>query len=212
MALLITGAPGTGKTLFALEFIKEGLKNNEPCLYITSEETADSLKKSAAAIGVDISKKKKFFVYEQDVSSKILSLEKPHALMNANKVKRVVLGSLTLFEYVYHESDIDFRKGILNFIKRVKEQGATMVATSERLTINIDQMKYLPQDFIFEGLITVTRIRKSASYERVLTIEKMRGRDHELKLLPFTISSKGVLVHIDEIPFSLLEFDEQKSK
>lgn len=208
----MTGAPGTGKTLFALHFLIEGVKNKEPCLYITSEETADSLRNTAKAIGVDLSKYKNFIIYEQDVSSKILSLEKPLAIMKNKKVKRVVLDSLTLFEYVYHESDMDFRKGILNFIKRVKESGVTMLATSERLTTDIDKMRYLPQDFIFEGLVTVTRVRKSASFERVVTIEKMRGKDHTLNIMPFTISKTGITVLNSEIPFSLLEFDEHRGK
>ena len=128
--VLVTGAPGTGKTLFALQFLIEGLKKKESCLYVTSEETADSLKETAKAIGIDFSKFKNLIIYEQDVSSKILSLEKPLAIIEGRKIKRVVLDSLTLFEYVYHESDIDFRKGILNFIKRVKSKGATLLATS----------------------------------------------------------------------------------
>lgn len=33
-ALLVTGRPGTGKTLIALSFLNEGIKNDEDCLYL----------------------------------------------------------------------------------------------------------------------------------------------------------------------------------
>ena len=35
---LVVGGPGSGKTIFATQFLMEGLQNNEGCLYITFEE------------------------------------------------------------------------------------------------------------------------------------------------------------------------------
>ena len=38
-SVLITGPPGTGKTVFALQYIIEGAKKGEGGVYITSQET-----------------------------------------------------------------------------------------------------------------------------------------------------------------------------
>src|SRR5436305_998545 len=48
---LLEGNPGTGKTTIALQFLLEGVRNGEPCLYITLSETADELYGAAQSHG-----------------------------------------------------------------------------------------------------------------------------------------------------------------
>lgn len=214
-SVLVTGSPGTGKTILALQFIAEGLKNKEPCLYITSEESADSLRRYAKEIGVDIEKHEDGLlkISEQDLTTKkIISLETPLSVIKTKGIKRVVLDSLTLFKYVYYESDVEFRKGLLDFIKHAKRMGVTLLATSERITLDIDEMKFSAQDFLFEGVMHLTMVRKGSVYERVLHILKMKGQKHMLDIFPISITDKGMQVHTKQLPFSLLEQDVAKEK
>src|SRR3981189_2526111 len=48
---LVEGAPGAGKTTVALQFLLEGAKAGERCLYITLSETERELRESAASHG-----------------------------------------------------------------------------------------------------------------------------------------------------------------
>src|SRR5215213_4034197 len=48
---LLEGAPGTGKTTIALQFLMEGARAGEKCLYITLSETERELRQSAASHG-----------------------------------------------------------------------------------------------------------------------------------------------------------------
>src|SRR6202171_1738119 len=48
---LVEGAPGTGKTTIALQFLMEGAKAGEKCLYITLSETEQELRDGAASHG-----------------------------------------------------------------------------------------------------------------------------------------------------------------
>jgi circadian clock protein KaiC len=48
---LIEGAPGTGKTTIALQFLMEGARGGEKCLYITLSETERELRMGAASHG-----------------------------------------------------------------------------------------------------------------------------------------------------------------
>src|ERR1700712_5564692 len=48
---LVEGAPGTGKTTIALQFLLEGVKAGEKCLYITLSETERELRDGAASHG-----------------------------------------------------------------------------------------------------------------------------------------------------------------
>src|SRR5258707_2400068 len=48
---LVEGAPGTGKTTVALQFLLEGVRAGEKCLYITLSETERELRDGAASHG-----------------------------------------------------------------------------------------------------------------------------------------------------------------
>jgi circadian clock protein KaiC len=48
---LVEGAPGTGKTTIALQFLLEGARTGEKCLYITLSETERELRDGAASHG-----------------------------------------------------------------------------------------------------------------------------------------------------------------
>lgn len=48
---LVEGSPGTGKTTVALQFLMEGARAGEKCLYITLSETERELRASAASHG-----------------------------------------------------------------------------------------------------------------------------------------------------------------
>ena len=58
---LVEGAPGTGKTTIALQFLMEGAKDGEKCLYITLSETEHELRDGAASHGWTLSDKIEVF-------------------------------------------------------------------------------------------------------------------------------------------------------
>src|SRR5579871_4092155 len=48
---LVDGNPGAGKTTFALQFLRDGLKSRESCLYVTLSETRTELEAGAQSHG-----------------------------------------------------------------------------------------------------------------------------------------------------------------
>jgi circadian clock protein KaiC len=53
--ILVEGHPGAGKTTLGLQFLLEGVRQGESCMYITLSETADELRANAASHGWDLS-------------------------------------------------------------------------------------------------------------------------------------------------------------
>jgi len=207
-SIVVTGESGTGKSIFALQFIIEGAKNGEPGLYITTEETADSIEEYAQGLGFgieDLEKKGLLFILEQRPNrGRLMTIEAPIKFIQQKKIKRVVLDSLTLFEYVYSESINEYRKGVLQFLMDMKDAGITILATSERAHTQIDNVQYKPEDSLFEGIIMLFKIRKAAVFERAITVDKMRGQDHKLGIYPFKIKNHGITIYPEETPFSLV--------
>ncbi|MEM4452931.1 MAG: ATPase domain-containing protein, partial [Thermosphaera sp.] len=47
------GEPGTGKTIFSIQFVAKGLELGEKCIYVTTEESRDSIILQAERLGFD---------------------------------------------------------------------------------------------------------------------------------------------------------------
>lgn len=208
-SILVTGAPGTGKTILALQFIYEGAKMNEPGLYIATEEPIESIRNCAKNLGFDLEKYEKKglinFIAQPILTKKIVSIVTPLAMIKKKKIKRVVLDSLTLFKYTHVAGEMDYRKEVLSFLESMRELGVTLLATAEIPTANIDLLEHKPEDFLFTGLIILLKIRKTSYYERCITVAKMRGQDHLINIFPFTIEEGGIKVFPKQMPFSLVE-------
>jgi len=220
-SLLLTGAPGTGKTIMALQFIYNGAKEyNQPGLFISTEEGLKDLRKFAKNLGMDITrleKKGKIILFEKPLFSLkggISSIKGLIEVIKRKKIKRVALDSITFFEYLYpkyNKNVMEFRRQVLMFLQKMKKADVTFVAVSERSITDLDKLEYDAMDFVFEGFIVLSRIRKGSYFERVLTVSKIRGQDHSLDVYPVKIGTGGLQVLHDQVPFSLVEQEEQKT-
>lgn len=210
-SILVVGTPGTGKSIMALQYVLQGAREGQAGIYITAEESVASIRDYATSLGLELDEYEKKGVVtlmrQRITGRKILTLGALTALMKKKRVRRVVLDSITLFKYGYEDRLTSFRKEILDFLELMKDSKATLLCTSEKSVADLDKLRYDAQEFLFDGVIVLMKIRKGSSFERVITIQKMRGQDHMIDIFPFTISSGGIKIHRDQLPFSLIDKD-----
>jgi circadian clock protein KaiC len=53
-SILVTGEPGTGKTIFALQFLAAGLARGEKAIYVAADESPADILEQAASVGWDL--------------------------------------------------------------------------------------------------------------------------------------------------------------
>ncbi|GFO97942.1 hypothetical protein ig2599ANME_2153 [groundwater metagenome] len=108
--VVVIGDSGTGKTTLVLQYIMEGLLNNEPGLYITIEEEKESLIATARAYGWDLEKyikENKLALLKLDLSdikttARRIKSELPEIIKTFG-TKRVVIDSITLFSMMFDD-------------------------------------------------------------------------------------------------------------
>lgn len=196
--ILVSGEPGAGKSILALQFIYNGARlYGESGVYVTSEQTAGKVKQNAKSLGMDLDE------FEAKGLIKVIKIPVTHGYEMApdelmkeirkTEVKRVVIDSITPLEYV--SADVrNFRARILNFLETVIEHNVTLLVTAEKKKTDFDNVEFSPEDFLFDGLILMGRMRKAVSFERVLSIIKMRGTKHSEELHPIDISDSGLVI------------------
>ena len=162
-SILVTGAPGTGKTIIALQFIYYGAKDyGENGIFITTEENLNDTREFAKNLDMDFmsmeSKGKILFVQKPIATLRggISSIKGLMEIIRKNNIRRVALDSLMFFDYLYPRLDgnkMEFRRQVIMFMEKMKKAGVTFLAVSEREVTDLDRLSYDMMDFIFDGFI-----------------------------------------------------------
>lgn len=156
--LVVTGPPGTGKTTFSLQFLMEGLRNNERCIFFSSEEGADQLIREAARFRWDIGK----YIdagFLEVFGAVTLTPEQIIEIFETFKPKRVVFDSLSVFFDLK-----DFRRSFQwrIILKEIKKQKITTITITEKM-YGLEVKQFDDFDFAGDLLVFLDRERNTAN-------------------------------------------------
>jgi len=197
-SVLVSGEPGAGKSILAMQFIYNGAREyGESGVYVTSEQNIEKVRSIAKNLGMDFEPlEKKGLItlmkvpvargYEMVPEDLVKLAKKPN-------IKRMVIDSITPFQYVAVDVR-DFRVKLLALIETLTKENITLLVTAEKMRTDFDNTRFNAEDFLFDGLILMGRMHRAASFERVLSVIKMRGTAHSNEMHPIEISGKGLAV------------------
>lgn len=207
-SVLVTGTPGTSKTIFALQFVANGaVKYGERGIFITMEEDVGDLQEQMGQFGYDIQK------LQDDgllwIISPEVRIEEGEDFLHEitrddflNKLakfdpKRMSIDSFNVI-LQFSTSYGGDRRGIERIFHTLKRKlSVTTVYTDERDTSGMN-IKYGMQDFVADGIIYLQLIQKQNVFNRALTVLKMRKTDHGKGIYPFKIEKNGIHVYPDQ--------------
>jgi circadian clock protein KaiC len=201
-ANLIEGAPGTGKTTLAMQFIYNGIVNHdEPGLIITFEEFPRQYYHDALQFGWDLEKleeKGKLKIVFSDPHTAIGELEKIDgqfvSLIEDMGIKRVAVDSMTHFEALTMD-EVELREIERNFVNYLKREGVTSILLRENDSL-LGQITHATSKipFIVDTYLLLRYVEVDSAIQKALIILKMRGSDHHKDIRRFRIGSRGLEV------------------
>jgi KaiC/GvpD/RAD55 family RecA-like ATPase len=223
-SILICGGPGTGKSIFCMQYLINGVqKYNEKVLYVTFEQRAEALKSQGIQFGWDLEALEKTGKLKiMSISIDKLSKETIKEIQNLVKkegIKRLVIDSLSTLvinapiyttpsEMAVEDvvgSNIVFsppvigdyvvKKFVYSFIEQLRNLECTTLLISEAS----QDGEYISRDtlseFVCDGVVLITFESMGGAYSRSLTVRKMRQTKNDEDVHPVEIGEKGMVIH-----------------
>jgi KaiC/GvpD/RAD55 family RecA-like ATPase len=212
---LVSGPPGGGKSIFCFQFLYEGVRNNEKCLYLTLDKKVEGLLVQARELGFNfqtpIENKIVKFIY-LNINKKLVYEKMTNEILSG-EYDRIVLDSITPLSEMpifiksseegspdvnmidtagYSEGvNIPTRRLHLQFIMNALESStSTSIVTSELPMGSSLLSRDGISEFLADGVIKLSL--DPTMDRRKLSVLKMRNTKHTLKPQDIIINAGGI--------------------
>lgn len=187
---LLEGSPGSGKTTFALQFLMEGLRQGERCLYITLSETSEELRSVAASHqwtldGIDLFEfasaeavlggdrdQSVLYSWEVELGETVRLIEQQVELTSPH---RVVFDSLSEMRLLAQDP-LRYRRQVLALKQYFAGRDTTVLLVDDLTSSGGERDTHLHS--LCHGVITLERLTLDfGAARRRMQVQKMRGVD-----------------------------------
>jgi circadian clock protein KaiC len=216
---LLVGTSGSGKTIFGLQFLAEGVRQfDETGVLVTFEEVPEDIARNAAGFGWDVREMiasgaltiidaspesagtAEEFDFESLVSQIRLAIENVGA-------KRVVLDSIGAL-FPQFRDPFEVRRGLRRIVEELRPLGVTALISAERSDEYGGVARFEVEDFVVDGIIVLRNPLEQRTRSRTVEVLKLRGRSHLSGEYAFTIRPR---VGIEVIPRPAFEVKQEAS-
>lgn len=188
----LVGMPGTGKTVACIHFAWAGLSAGESAIYVTTEESRESVIRQAAQFGMGFdraSREGRLIVVdalmrkEDEWSLKDVSVEEMLDRVIAAKrslgrsARRLVIDSMSAF---WLSAPVKAREDSYSVKRILSKWGLTIYVTSQ-YAITTGSAFGWGVEHVADGIIHFRRAISGGILRRYLLVEKMRQTPHDLR-------------------------------
>ena len=198
---VVAGPAGAAKTLFAAQFLAEGVRSGQPGVFVTLEEPAADLRTNLATLGWDVESWEASgdwrFVDGSPLTPRLAG-ERPAynvetlaaqigAAVDRVGAQRLVLDSINAV--LSFEADVVLARQLLRgLVLQLRQMGLTVVLTIEtRDDPGGSLTHYGVEEFVADNVVLLRNIHEGTFRRRTVEVLKMRGAMHHKGDVPFTI-------------------------
>lgn len=218
---LVTGTAGSAKTVFAAQFLAEGIKNGENGVFVTFEESPTDIRANMRGLNWDIPKweaeGKWLFVDASpqpdetivagsyDLGALLARIENAVRQAGATRVSLDSLGAI----FTQFSDAAIVRRELFRISCALKSMGVTSVMTAERNEEYGEISRFGVEEFVADNVIILRHVLEDEKRRRTIETLKFRGTSHQKGEFPFTVSPRdGIIV----IPLSAIELKQRSSE
>ncbi|MFB6129899.1 MAG: RAD55 family ATPase [Salinigranum sp.] len=201
---VLSGPPGSGKTTFTAQFIAEGLRNGETCMYITMHETREELVSDMgrfefgfeSLVSADnfrfinlVSSRGKHVLskFSNGSSSGVQSLtDKIVAFVNSRQVDRLVIDSTMLLQLFFSDGSQEMTR----FLTALRGGDATTLLVSEMT----DPSSYSDEHYLAHGVVFFHNYLEATGMTRGIQVIKMRGTNIDCDIRSIRFADEGLVI------------------
>ncbi|MCU1431794.1 MAG: circadian clock protein KaiC, partial [Actinotalea sp.] len=206
-ATVVAGQAGSAKSVFAGQFLAEGVRRGEPGVFVTLEEPAADLRANLATLGFDVAGWEAAgdwrFVDASPLSTAegvapydldTLAAQIGHAV-DATGAHRLVLDSVNAVLALQDDATAS-RQVLRSIIASLRALGLTIIITVETSSDpSTSVSSFGVEEFVADSVLLLHNIREGRVRRRTVEILKMRGAMHLKGEAAFTVRpGRGVVV------------------
>ena len=217
---LVSGTAGSAKTVFAMQFLVEGVRRGEPGVFVTFEETPVDLRRNMLGFGWDVAAmeaERKFAFVDAaprpdeerleagayDFGALVARIEAAVTRVGAGRVVIDSLGAV----FVQFRDGVSVRSELYRISAALKRLGVTAVITAERNEEYGPISRHGMEEFVADNVMLVRNALEDEKRRRTVEILKFRGTDHQKGEYPFSVTEEGIVV----IPLSGMKLEQHSS-
>jgi KaiC/GvpD/RAD55 family RecA-like ATPase len=209
---VVSGPPGSGKTTLSAQFVTEGIRRNERCLYVSMHETESELIDDMSGYDFPFDRAVQSETFQfvnllSDKAKRLLGVKGESAtftitnatnrlrnFIESNDIDRVVFDSTMVLDHYFEDAD----DVVVEFLLGLKRTDATIFVISEMT----DPTAYGREHYLSHGVVFLhnflDRSTETGGMARGLQIIKMRGRRIEGGVKRLAFSDDGLEISPDE--------------
>ena len=216
--VLVSGNPGTGKSIFGIQYLYTGVTDNdERGVYVSFEEDEADIRAAAESVGLDrfdelvdagdiVILDKRQMLRETDFST---AVDKLLDTLKGESFDRLVLDSLSMFQ-LFFENEQEKRTYLLKFSDIPKDTGLTSLLINEQAAVFPDTEVGL-ENFLTDGNVYFIQTPTDSGVNRYVWVAKMRKQDIDTDIFPMDIGQGGITVHDRAGGFSMMSRSDEPS-
>ncbi|MEM4894394.1 MAG: KaiC domain-containing protein, partial [Desulfurococcaceae archaeon] len=213
-AVLLSGGPGTGKSIFGMQYVWSGLQMGEPGIYVALEEHPVQIRINMKQFGWDVkqyeqqgvfaiidaftggvgeaAKREKYVVKNIDDINELLDVLK-QAIREVGAT-RVVIDSIST---LYLNKPSVARSTVMQLKRVLAGLGTTSILVSQ---VSVEERGFGGPgvEHAADGIVRLDLDEINGELVRSIIIWKMRGTSHSMKRHSFEITDKGIVVYPDK--------------
>jgi circadian clock protein KaiC len=221
-ATLVAGSSGSGKTIFAVQFLASGITEfGESGVFVTFEETPEDIRRNVATFGWDLAAweregKLAFVDASPNPDEEIIEagdydlgglMVRIRGAVERIGARRLAVDSLSAVFSQFQDSSI-IRSELFRIARAARSMGVTSVMTAERTDEYGAIGRYGVEEFLADNVVVLRNVLEEEQRRRTLELLKFRGTDHQKGEHPFVIeANRGVVV----IPLTGIPLEQRSS-